>query len=183
MCCFKHRRCAETEIFLVTAWSSAIPIACASPFAQATFSAESFALSRAFVDWISATPAGLRLLSLLKIGMIFWEQNGRRNTEAEFEPYTRCLAINPNHVSAINNLGNVLKSVRKDYDGAERLYRKAIKLDPEHANACWNLSAVLEKKKDIAGAITFAEEYIRRGNPDSDGKKELARLRAKAKNK
>ena len=44
--------------------------------------------------------------------MIFWEQNGRRNTEAEFEPYTRCLAINPNHVSAINNLGNVLKSVR-----------------------------------------------------------------------
>ena len=53
--CLKHPRCTGIGVFLATAWSSAIPIACASPFAQATSSAGSFALSRAFVDRISAT--------------------------------------------------------------------------------------------------------------------------------
>ena len=37
-----------------------------------------------------------------------------------------------------NNLANVLNYVRKDYDGAEKMYRKAIALDPNAwaHNAC-----------------------------------------------
>ena len=60
------------------------------------------------------------------LGLANWEQNGRKNCEAEFEPYTRCIALDPKHVKAHNNLGVVLKVVRKDYDGAEKLYLSLI---------------------------------------------------------
>ena len=43
---------------------------------------------------------------------------------------------------AHNNLGNLLEIVRKDYDGAERHYRKAIELDPSDAVARANLAAL-----------------------------------------
>ena len=69
--------------------------------------------------------------------------------------------------------------VRKDYDGAEKMFRKAIELDPKFAYACWNLSDLFEKKNDIPGAIEFTEKYIQAGNPDNDGGQELARLRRK----
>merc|ERR1712196_284230 len=42
--------------------------------------------------------------------------------------------------TAHNNLGLVLQYVRKDYDGAERHYRKAIDLDPTKA-AAHNISS------------------------------------------
>ena len=73
-----------------------------------------------------------------------------------------------------------MQFVRKDYDGAERMYRKAIALNPKDANTSWNLSTLLEdQRKDIPGAIEAVEEYIRRGTPDNDGKERLATLRAK----
>ena len=83
-------------------------------------------------------------------------------------------------MEAHSSLGSVLADMRKDYDGAETHYRKAIELDPKWTNACWNLSRLLERQRnDIPGAIEAMEEYIRRGNPDNDGEQELARLRRK----
>ena len=114
-----------------------------------------------------------------QLGWAYYRQNGRKNCEAEYEPYTRCIALDPKHVVAHCNLGNVLKNVRKDYDGAEKMYRKAIDLDSKKTDACWNLSFILEdQKNDIPGAIKAVEEYIRRGNPDNDGEQRLARLRS-----
>ena len=113
------------------------------------------------------------------LGQSYYLQNGSKNCEASYEPYTRCIALDPKHALAHGNLGSVLQYVRKDYDGAERHYRKAIELDPR-AYACWNLSLILENQKnDIPGAIEFTEKYIQAGNPDSDGKDRLAKLRAK----
>ena len=115
-----------------------------------------------------------------ELGYTYNQQNGGNNCEAEYEPYTRCIALDPKHAMAHNNLGNVLKNVRKDYDCAERHYRKAIELNPKQTHACWNLSDLLEdERNDIRGAIEAIEEYIRRGNPGNDGEQELARLRRK----
>ena len=117
-----------------------------------------------------------------QLGYAYNQQNGGRSSEAEYEPYTRCIALDPKHAAAHGNLGNVLKDVRKDYDGAEKMYRKAIELNPKHAVACWNLSRLLENQKnDIPGAIKAVEEYIRRGDPDNDGEERLEKLRAKLK--
>ena len=114
------------------------------------------------------------------LGFAYYGKNGGKPCEAEYEPYTRCIALDQSHVEAHSNLGSVLADVRKDYDGAETHYRKAIELDPKWTNACWNLSDILERQRnDIPGAIEAMEEYIRRGNPDNDGEQELARLRRK----
>ena len=113
-----------------------------------------------------------------ELGFAYYGKNGGKSCEAEYEPYTRCIALDQSHVEAHSSLGSVLADVRKDYDGAETHYRKAIELDPKWTNACWNLSRLLERQRnDIPGAIEAMEEYIRRGNPDNDGEQELARLR------
>ena len=111
------------------------------------------------------------------------EQRDGKLSEASYEPYTRCIALDPKHAKAHNNLGALLKNVRKDYDGAERHYRKAIELDPKQTAAHRNLSLILEyQKNDIPGAIKLVEECIRLGGvPGRDCEQDLARLRAKLK--
>ena len=116
------------------------------------------------------------------LGYAYHGQNGGKSCEASFEPYTRCIALDPKNVGAHNNLGNLLKNVRKDYDGAERMFRKAIELDPKYASAHWDLSLILEEQKnDIPGAVKLMEEFVNLGGIPgwNDGKDRLARLRAK----
>ena len=116
-----------------------------------------------------------------ELGMAYYNRNGRKNSEAEYEPYTRCIALDPMHAVAHANLGLVLKNVRKDYDGAEKMYRKAIELDPKQTHARWNLSLILEdQKNDIPGAVKQMEEFVNLGGDCfSDGKERLAALRRK----
>merc|ERR1712196_456267 len=79
------------------------------------------------------------------LGWAYDNQTGSvKSTEASYEPYTRCIALDPKHAMAHNNLGLVLQYVRKDYDGAERHYRKAIDLDPTKAAAHNNLGCVVK---------------------------------------
>ena len=120
-----------------------------------------------------------------QLGYAYRQQNGK-SCEASYEPYTRCIALDPKHVAAHANLGILLLHVRKDHDGAERYFRKAIELDPKYANAHWNLSWILEEQKnDIPGAIKLVEDFVRLGgippNKLHDGEQRLARLRAKLK--
>ena len=35
-----------------------------------------------------------------KLGMAYYNQNGGNNCEAEYEPYTRCIALDPKHAVA-----------------------------------------------------------------------------------
>ena len=116
-----------------------------------------------------------------ELGYAYNNQTGSyKATEASFEPYTRCIALDPKHATAHNNLGLLLKDVRKDYDGAEKLFRKAIELDPKHTSARWNLSLILEEQKnDIPGAVKLMEEYVNLGGNNSKGKDRLAKPRAK----
>ena len=75
-----------------------------------------------------------------------WFELGLRldeSSEAQIEAYQRCIALDPKDAAAHNNLGNVLKNVRKDYDGAEKLFRKAIEICPT-ALRCNNLATLLK---------------------------------------
>ena len=51
------------------------------------------------------------------------------------------------------NLGNLLKDFKKDTDGAEVVYRRAIEIDPNRASVHCNFGVLLQAhKKDIDGA-------------------------------
>ena len=138
--------------------------------------------------WLEAIVALRRSVELdpnksgawFELGVAYYEQNGGESCEAQYEPYTRCIALDPKNAMAHNNLASVLMNVRKDYAGAERHYRKAIELNPKQTHACWNLSDLLEdERNDIRGAIEAIEEYIRRGNPGNDGHQRLRFLQRK----
>ena len=53
--------------------------------------------------------------------------------------YKTLIAINPNHKTAYNNLGNVFRKVGRT-DEAIASYRKQIEVEPRNRFASWNLS-------------------------------------------
>ena len=53
------------------------------------------------------------------------------------------IRLNPDHSSAHNNLGCVLRDVRSDLDGAEKAFRAALAANPKHEKADANLFKLL----------------------------------------
>ena len=87
------------------------------------------------------------------LGLAEHWKNGGKNCEAEIEPYSRCIALDPTHAHALCNLGVVLKNVNKNHADAERHYRASIAADPSHACARVHLGKLLKDvHKDHDGA-------------------------------
>ena len=101
-------------------------------------------------------------------------------TEASLEPYRRCIALDPKHAYAHNNLADSLMYLG-DLREAEMIIRKAIEMDRKSPTEYYTFSEILEKQNDIPGAIEFTEKYIDAGDPDNDGEQRLEKLRAKLK--
>jgi tetratricopeptide (TPR) repeat protein len=116
-----------------------------------------------------------------RLGFAEYKKAGK-HCEASFEPLTRCLELNPTTDSAAYvNLAGVLRYVRRDVDGAERLLRSALELDPGSPNAHGVLSELLEQERgDLDGAITEMEDCLRCGGiPGFEGEACLASLNEK----
>jgi len=98
------------------------------------------------------------------LGYAHYERKGMKSCEASYEPYTRCIELDPTHAEAHSNLGILLRDVRKDYDGAIEMFQKAIALDSSYALPRWDLALLLEtQKNDVSGAIKLVEECVRLG--------------------
>ena len=105
--------------------------------------------------------------------------NAGEYCEASVEPYTRCLQHNPTVIAAHINLAVLLLHVRRDVDGAERLFRSALELDPESPDAHGHLSLLLvQERGDLDGAIAEMENCMRVGGvPGFDGEAKLVSLK------
>lgn len=79
--------------------------------------------------------------------------------------YERSLELDPHHVGALINLGNVHYRLGR-VDEARRLYELALALDPENPNVHYNLGNVFDDLEDHRSAIRFFESAIRL-RPDS----------------
>ena len=115
-----------------------------------------------------------------RLGFAEYKKAGK-SCDASFEPYTRCLELNPTDTTAHINLAGELRTVRRDVDGAERLLRSALKLDPWSPYAYALLSELLELERgDLDGAIAELESCLRCGGiPGWDGKANLVSLKEK----
>merc|ERR1711924_551030 len=87
------------------------------------------------------------------------------------EHYRKAIEFDPMHANAHNNLGNLLKNVRKDYVAAEEHYRMAIEFEPKHANAHVCLGELL---RIVRKKYNEAEEMYREAI-ELDPKHECAR--------
>ena len=73
------------------------------------------------------------------------------------EEYARCLQIQPNNPVAAFNHGLVLRK-RGDFQGAERLYRKALKLDPAFREPALELAVLYIQAKKSGEALQLLEK-------------------------
>ena len=78
--------------------------------------------------------------------------------------FRKAIELDPDFASAYNNLGHLFQTKQQpDYDTAEAHYRNAIEIDPKDTAPRWNLSFILERQKNISGAIKLMEECISLG--------------------
>lgn len=75
----------------------------------------------------------------------------------------RAVSIDPHHVDAYNNLGNVLKLLGRT-DEALKAYQQALALKPDHAETHSNLGIIYSQQHRFSKALKALREAIRR-NP------------------
>ena len=83
-------------------------------------------------------------------------QNDLKNAEIQ---YKKVLDINPNNLSACNNLGIILTNLNNTKD-AEKYYLKAIKINPNYADANYNLAGLYKSTGKIHDSIKYYEKTI-----------------------
>jgi tetratricopeptide (TPR) repeat protein len=74
--------------------------------------------------------------------------------------YDRALELDPHHVGALVNLGNIYYRLGQVPD-ARRLYERALALDPQNPNVHYNLGNVYDDLEEFRTAIRFFEAALR----------------------
>lgn len=73
--------------------------------------------------------------------------------------YQKVLKIDPNHFTALNNLGAIYQSI-KDHQKAKDCYERAIEINPNYADAYNNLGLVFHGQEDYQKAKSCYEKTI-----------------------
>ena len=88
-------------------------------------------------------------------------QNHQNNNLQDAQNYyQKVLALDPNYVPALNNLGNILLELG-EHQKAKECYEKAIEIDPNYANAHNNLGIIFYGFGEIQKAKDCYEKAIK----------------------
>jgi tetratricopeptide (TPR) repeat protein len=89
--------------------------------------------------------------------------------------YAAILAVQPDHLEALVNLGNILhqSGFRKE---AAAHFRRALSLNPDHVEANYNLANLLEEGQDLENAILFYRKALHVDQEFADAYFNLARV-------
>ncbi len=103
------------------------------------------------------------------------ESEEEERWEEAKERYETVLALKPDHVNSLVNLGNVLYQSGSP-SMAEGFYRQALKINPNHVEANYNLANLLEERNDLMDAISLYQNAIREDSEFADAYYNLGRL-------
>jgi tetratricopeptide (TPR) repeat protein len=95
----------------------------------------------------------------LVFNLAFYEGRAGQ-TESALTHYLAALKVNPKHVEANNNLGNLFLR-RNDLTNAVARFSEAIRLNPKHSSAHNNLGIVLARQNRAPEAISEFEAAVR----------------------
>jgi tetratricopeptide (TPR) repeat protein len=98
-------------------------------------------------------------------------------TDDEITAYERCILLDKSHVQAHVNLGVAYIYLRKDYEKAERLFKKAIKLDSRNSSAYYNLARIYDNRL----RRTYADKDFRDAKRNYERAIELGHEKARLK--
>lgn len=87
------------------------------------------------------------------------KERSKGNFDLAEKSYRNVIAIEPNHINAQNNLGNLLKQQGR-FDEAIVCYQQALEADPNFALAHFNLATAFLDKGEIMGAITHYKKAL-----------------------
>ena len=83
----------------------------------------------------------------------------------------RAIELEPTNFSAYANLASLLHFERKDFDGAEQMYRKALELDGNYVNAHLGLaSLLLSVREDYDGAERACRKVLELDSENKNAK-------------
>lgn len=105
----------------------------------------------------ATTPAATELQALFLRGVQL-EESSTSLPEA-ITAYESLLALKPDHAPACINLGTIFYN-RRDFAGAERMYRRATLADPDYALAFFDLGNVLDEMQRLPEAIAAYNRAI-----------------------
>ena len=95
-----------------------------------------------------------------------YDAHAQGNLGAAAEGYRTALKLKPDHVNALNNMGNVLQA-QGDLDAAADSYRKALSFRPNYPVAHYNLGNTLQAQgrlneaiDSFRSAISFMPNYV-----------------------
>ena len=146
-----------------------------SPQAKANLTEEVGQLEEA----LKRDPENLQVL--ISLGNAYFDTNQEKKA---IETYQKALKIDPKNADVRTDMGIMYRNI-KDYDSAVKEFRQAAKDNPTHVNSRFNLAIVLQKdKKDIPGAITAWEDFLRVAPTDERAamaKAQLEQLKSIAK--
>jgi cytochrome c-type biogenesis protein CcmH/NrfG len=98
------------------------------------------------------------LAAWLKLGDIYFDYNQYREAIGAYSHY---LSIKPENSDIRTKMGMMLRGL-EDFDGAIEAFKKAAQINPKHAESRFQLGALfLKEKKDVNGAITAWEDYLK----------------------
>ncbi len=93
---------------------------------------------------------------MVNLGIIAFNEG---DTETATKWFEAALAVNPDHVQALNHLGVIARNAG-EFDQAEQYYRAALSSDPKYAPAILNLAFLLDiYLGNPAGAVELYERY------------------------
>ena len=84
-------------------------------------------------------------------------QEGKINVAQDL--YNQVLKINPNHLTALNNIAIIFTNSQQ-YEKAKECYKKAIGINPNYVDAYYNLGLTYQELKDYQKALGSYEKAI-----------------------
>lgn len=97
------------------------------------------------------------------LGLAYFQKKDYPQAEQAFE---QCLALNPEHIMALNSLGVVYQEM-KLLDKAEEYYKKAFSIDGNFDSAC-NLSRLYLEQDKLEPALNYIRAAIQKNNNSSE---------------
>jgi tetratricopeptide (TPR) repeat protein len=97
------------------------------------------------------------------LGLAYFQKKDYPQAEQAFK---QCLALQPDHVMALNSLGVVYQE-RQLFDKAEEQYKKAFSIDGNFDSAC-NLSRLYLEQEKLEPALDYIRAALQKNNTSSE---------------